>query len=340
MLLEEVTRWGIARRTLAAVFAILLVLFAATTLAAHWYKAERIRRAREYFELAGRLERGGRTAEAVEEYRNALGIAPGDPGYRLALARALIHLHRDDEAALYLQEVLRAHPSDAVPDLELARIAARQERDEAAADYYQRAIYGRWPAHSAQSRLEARWELVSLLQRGAKRRELVAQLLEISAEARNDLAARKRAGAMLTALGDFDQAAEVYRELLRDAPRDSEAETGLGQAQMARGHFGEARRAFRRALQENEHDAAARQGLDLANEVLALDPAAPRLSSRERERREKVLTSRTAAALAECGVPVPPGESAEELWTERERSCGGRPVADRALALVMAKAAK
>ncbi|HVX65781.1 MAG TPA: tetratricopeptide repeat protein, partial [Bryobacteraceae bacterium] len=334
MLLEEVTRWGIARRTLAVVFAILVVLFAATTLAGQWYKAERIRRAREYFELAGRLEKSGRHAAAVEEYRNALGIAPGNPSYRLALARALIRLHRDDEAALYLQEVLRAHPSNAVPDLELARIAVRQGRDEAAADYYQRAIYGQWPDHAAQNRLEARWELVSLLQRGAKGRELAAQLLEISAEARDDLAARKRAGAMLAALGAADQAAEVYRDLLRDAPRDAEAETGLGQAEVARGNFAGARRAFRRALQENENDAAARRGLDLTNEVLALDPAAPRISARERERRENVLARRAAAALAECGVTVPPGQTAEDLWNERERSCGGRPTADRALALL------
>lgn len=331
---------GIGRRSLAVVFALLFVLFAATTAAARWYKAERARRAREYSEVARGLEQRGRDAEAAEEYRNALGIAPANAAYRLALARALIRLRRDDEAAVYLQEVLRAHPSDAAPDLELARIAARQGRTAAAVDYYQRAIYGRWPEEPGIGRLQARWELADLLEKSGRRREIVAQMLEISEQARNDIEARKRAGAVLLAQGAAEQAEEVYRDLLRDAPRDAAAEAGLGQAQMARSHFEEARHSFRRALRLDERNSTARRGLDLMNEVLAIDPSAKGLAPRERTRRNLALTKRAAAALAACGVGTPPEGTAEELWAERERLCRNRPANDEALALVMAKVTK
>jgi tetratricopeptide (TPR) repeat protein len=345
-------------------------MFAGTTVVAHWYRTERIARGQKYFELGSSLERRGDEAGAVEAYRNALSIARQNNQYRMALAEALIKAGHLDEAALYLHEILESNPADAESNLLLAQIAAREHEPADAVTYYHRAIYGYWKPGSAEMRLEARWALIGLLEKSGRRQQIVAELLQIPETAPDDLAAQKRAAALLLQYGSPGSAETLYQNVLRRTPGDAEAETGVGLAEMAQANYLNARSALRKAVRDNPGYEAAQKALALVTQVLLLDPMARGLSQTGMYSRSRLLVRRSAAALEAClanrstpetgagqalgaaqkqlasrlrGSPHAAAEAniatAEHLWDLRQNLCP-TPSSDEALAGVMAKLEK
>jgi tetratricopeptide (TPR) repeat protein len=346
---------------LSVLAALLVSLFALTTVLARWFGAQRVERAAEHFRAGQRLAAAGRHADAVERFRSALLVARESGEYRLALARSLIELGLRSEGTLHLQEVLRQDPSAAVPNLLLGRVAATEGRTEQAATYYHRAIYGYWKLEPAQRRHETRWELISLFAKAGQVRQVVAEALELAADAPGDLDLQTAVADLLLEHGSPNQAREVLRAVVRERPADAEARTRLGQAELALGNYAGARVAFRRALAHDSRYLPARQGLERAEAVLSLDPTLRGVSRDERRRRSRELLSRSLAALDRCASDhlVPPETAniaaqaraelrrpggdvednlrlAESVWQHRRDFCGP-DYADEPVERVMAR---
>lgn len=318
-------------RGLTIVLAALALLFAGTTLLAHWYESQRLKRAAASFERGSELAREGRHERAIEQFRNALAVSRESAEYRLALAQSLMALGQRGEAALQLSEVLRADPAEALPNLLLARIAATEGKDEEAYNFYHRAVYGFWRTAPEANRLSARWELIDLLSKTRQTTRITAELLGVADEARDDADAQRRIARMLLDNDAPTQAKQVARGVLTQNPKDFETRTVLGRAELELGNYQLARDAFRRALAYNARYEPAREHLNVVNEVLSLDPTLRGLGAEERYRRSRDLAGRALAALERCLKErlVPP-ETAD-LVDEARKAIESRP-RNRALA--------
>lgn len=287
-------------RVLVIVLTGIAVLFAFTTLVARWYKQEQQERAVSAFRTGQELARAGKHEQAIESFQNALAVSRSSTEYRVALARSLMQVGRKSEAALHLQEVLRADPAAALPNLLLARIAAREGRTEAAVNYYHRATFGYWPVDAQAKRLATRWELVDLLRATKQTKQVIAELISIADEAPASPDVQRRVAGLLLEQGSPNPAADVLRGVIRTQPSDVEARTMLGRAEIALGNDQSARDSFRRALQYDPGYAPARKQLALVTEALSLDPTLRGLSGAQRLKRSQELISRTLANLEAC----------------------------------------
>lgn len=353
--------------TVVAVFMALGALFALTGLVTGAYRSERRSMAEQHYQLGSGLARQSHNREALEQFQTALSFSHDNPEYQLALARALLDLGRLDEAESHLRELRQNDPTDGVVNLLLARIAARQGKADDAVMYYHTAIYGLWPDHPEQRRIETRLELVDMLMKRGGKRQALAELLEMMDRVpADDIATRKRLGALLLACDAPRQAADVFESVLRRQSRDAGAYAGLGEAEFARGDYRRAEAAFRQALRWKPDDAEARQRLAVCEQILALDPDARGLSAAQRFERSRRLLEEIAANAEQCfqgkqqPLPEPlvaarkllarrqPRRSteqatqnnlslAEQLWSERTAACGQPAQAGQALALVMAQ---
>jgi tetratricopeptide (TPR) repeat protein len=344
-------------------------VFTGTSFLARWYQWERLARAQKAFAIGESLEAKGSEAQAIEMYRDALSVTPRTE-YRLAMARGLMKLGRPTEASLYLHEILQNDPAEAYPNLLLARIAVNEKEDAQAVNYYQRAIYGRWPSDPETHSTDARWELAGFLVRIGSRKAATAELLQLGDQARTPEARVKAAG-MLLDLGSPNQAADLFREVLRSHPMNAAAWAGLGRAEMALGDYRQARADFSAALRQDSKNEEVRVSLGQAEAILALDPTERGLAASERYARSRRVLQRALADLMQCSETgtvhaaaqktidaanallnkrVPRGRNgaaeeanlatAEELWDARKEVCGPDAPPDEVLERVLARISK
>jgi tetratricopeptide (TPR) repeat protein len=284
------------------------------------YRSQRAASARRCFQAANDLVANGRFSEAIEPYRHALSIAPSEE-YRLALALALVHVQRFDEAGIYLREVLRNHPNSGPANLGQAEVDGASGQIDEAVGYYHRALYGVWPGDPQAQRVETRMELVNELASAGRKKQAQAELLSLRAVMPADPAVRERVAQLLL---DFDlpqESADVYRELLQERKNDPGLYAGLGAADAALWKYAPACSAYRHALRIKPDDAAIRQRLDSCEQVLALDPSSTRLSAVERFKRSRALVELVLAARDQCAAahPQDPKPEAESALAERAR---------------------
>ena len=199
-----------------------------------------------------------------------------------------------------MQEVLRQQPVNGEANLVLARIYDHAgDRDEAERTYYQ-AIYGRWSTAAQPLRMRARLELVEHYRRLGQRSHLRAALLELSSAFPGDRELQLQAGRDLLAEGFIDDAARQLRVVTERFADAGDARVLLARAEFARrnyvGAYAEAGRI--RADDPRHLDLAALRALTAR--ILALDPDQPRLSSRERISRLRVLLTDVRGHLLEC----------------------------------------
>ncbi len=217
----------------------------------YYYRSARTERAEEYYKTGNQLLQQNRDEEAMQQYRDALSAAPGNTQYRLALGLALVKANHPAEASVYLNALLKRDPENALASLGQARIAAAQSKTADAVKLYHRAIDGSWPAGQEQTRMQARFELVSILDQSGQRTQAIAELLAALGPAARDSAAKKKIGGLLLSLGAPREAADVFRNLVQSDHQDGVAYAGLGQAELALENYPEARDAFQKALQRN-----------------------------------------------------------------------------------------
>lgn len=348
-----------ARALLTVVVGGVLGLFLLGGVLAHHYYAARLETAAASYRAGTELERQGRLAEAIEQFRAALSLTHSEQ-YRLALGVALEHADRGAEAKVYLSEALQADPNNGPANFSLARVLRAQNDPGAAIAAYRKALDGAWPKATQPQRIDAALELVDLLTAHEDSRQAVAELLRLTGQTA-DPGALARIGQRLLALGSPHQAADVFRQVLVASPRNAAAFTGLGEAELAQDDYSAARAAFDRAVQIDPTNESARAQSALCGRVLALDPTLRGLRSTERYERSRQLVKSVLTAVETCspatpGTPNPalararqvlassrrPGsladatddniDLAEELWAGRPPACAGDPAVAKVLA--------
>ena len=299
---------------------------------AYYYRSERQGRALRQFQQGTVLEESGRYEDAVSKFRSALSISHSEED-RLALARALTEAGHLEEAEIAFDTLLRARPNSGPVNLGMARLAARQDNPQQAVRDYHRAIYGAWRGSAPEGRLQARKELVDVLNRLEEREQARAELMAWKTE----------------------------------APSDPGPYAGLGEANLTSGDFAPAQSAFREAVRLAPSNPDYRERLRLLDDIVALDPSLRGLSPAERTRRslallratidasnlcvagrsgvddvlavsnkaERRLRSRDAHESAEANVTM-----AVQLWEARSGVCGEAAAGEEALGRVMAQLAR
>ena len=352
---------------------VVVVLIAVATLGGflnYFYRSERVARAQRYFKEANELMSKERYPEAIERYRTALSITHTYED-RMALASALVKAGRLNEAEVYLNELVRSNPNSGPVNLELARAYAGQGRIQDAVSHFHRAIYGSWPHNPQQNRTQTRLELIDVLGKVRLRKQAQAELLSLLDDLPPDTATQKRIGRLLMDYGLDKQALDLYREMARRDSQDAAIYDGMGEAEFALSDYRGARDAYRAAVRLDPADASAANRLDIAEKILALDPAQRGIGAAERYRRSNALLQGTVGLLDECAAAHPDAafpaplsdalanarkllavrrrprsyaeaadtnlETAEQLWSARTAVCGNAPKPPEPLARIMTR---
>jgi len=298
---------------IAAGLAVLLVI----AFLNYYYRSARSERADQYYKTGNALLQQDRDEEAVQQFRNALSAAPGNTQYRLELGLALAKAGHPAEASVYLNALLKRDPENALASLGEARIAAAQGKSADAVKLYHRAIDGSWPAGQEQNRMQARFELATLLEKNGQRTQAVAELLAALGPAARDAVVRRKIGGLLLSYGATREAADVFRNLIQLDNRDTQAYAALGRAELALENYQEAHAAFQKALQWNPSDEKSKMYLDLSARVLALDPNARGLRAGVRYERSKKLLQAELMRIQHCQAG--PTVQAQKALTAKPR---------------------
>jgi tetratricopeptide (TPR) repeat protein len=308
----------------------------------YFYRAERGKRAEQYFTAGNDLLQKDRFPEAIEQFRNALSISHRVRD-RLALGLALLKADRTNEALIYLDEVVREQPDNGPANVGIAEVDAKAGRVDDAILHFQRAMVGTWPNDSEQNRFKAHIELVDFLQKCGRVPQARAELLALVAHLPSDEATRKQAGRMLVDLGIPRAAVDLYTDLLKSGQPDAAEYDGLGDAQFALANYRRADDAFRGALKIDASDQHAARRAEVCEKILALDPATPGIGAKERYQRSRVILSNIAddlSACAESEVPEHPESKAKlaearSLLSEKRRPASFSDAADTTIALAI-----
>lgn len=292
---EQVSR-RLVPGVLAAGIAVLLVIGFLN----YYYRSARSQRAAEYYKIGNELLQQDRNEEAVQEYREALSSAPGNPQYRLALGLALVKADHPEEASVYLSALLKRDPENAPANLGEARIALAEHNTADAVKYYRRAIDGAWPPGQEQNRMQTRLELAALLQNSGQKTQAIAELLAALGPAAHDTATKMKIGHLLLSYGAPREAADVFRDVLKTDDRNADAYAGLGEAELVLENYPAARDAFQSAVDLNPSDEASKRQLQLCDRVLALDPNARGLRAAARYDRSKELLQAEIMLFEQC----------------------------------------
>ena len=267
---------------------IIVVLFFITGAVARGYHVKLHALAGQWFNAGENALSAGNAEAALSDFRNALVYEPEDPRIQFRLAQALIANERYEEAHSYLLGLLAHSPSDAEVNLALARIATGAGDETDALRYYHGAIYGVWPSHPEENRLNARVELCRFLIGRNDDSNADGELMTLEAEIPQQHAAalHEQAGELFFRAGDTSRALEEFRRAL-SAPRPpTEALRGAGLASYQLGDFRVAERYLDRAYREKRDDADVAAALDTTHLILAWDPESRGLT--EAQRRERV----------------------------------------------------
>ena len=371
---------GATPRILAAVFGVMLLLFVATGFYTRSFNRQSRERGRQHYESAQVLAALSDYEQAAEHYRDALLYSRGNPDYRLGLALSLYESERHAEARNHLMELRPDDPTSGIVNKLLGRLAAAEGRVDEAVTYYRTAVYGRWTEDADRERLQSRLELVDLLDRNERMRQLTAELLDLLDVMPDDKAVRRRLAVLLLKAQIADRASALFREWLSDEPRNREALVGRAEAEFLLGNYLTARTHFNRA-QDVRKDESTAQRIAVCGAVIALDPLRRgNISTQERFHRSRVLVARTTEFINHCRNPLgetfmgplpevpadlaePLGRAldllqhrsrrsaaaegveanillAEEIWNARAAACSAIEHDDEPLRLVLAKLAR
>jgi chloride channel protein, CIC family len=322
-----------SRRLVPGVIAVGLAVVLVIGFLNYYYRSARSQRAEEYFKAGQELLQQDRDDEAVQQFRDALSGAPGNEQYRLELGLALAKANHPAEASVYLNALLKRDPENALASLGEARIAAAQGKAANAVKTYHRAIDGAWPTGQEQNRMQARFELASLLEKTGQKTQAIAELLAAVGSVPHDNAIKNKIGHTLLSYGATREAADVFRDVIKRDDRDVNAYAGLGAAELVLENYEEARDAFQKALQWNPSDEASGKQLDLSKQVLALDPNARGLRATERYQRSQELLQAELMRFDHCQPGSKAADAARKALTNHPRHRALEDSADMNLAL-------
>src|SRR5580700_7516202 len=284
---------------LLTLLAIMLLLYSGDRFLAQLEQRELRQAARREFEAGIALRKQGNPAAAIVHLRQAHTLVRGDPEYALALADAQIADRHTEGARRILDGLLAADPNDARANLLTAHLMVSEGQFATANSYYHRAIYGTWPADSAQSRLAARLELAQMLADHGSPQELLSETLALEDSAPESVDLMKKIAPLLLRAGSGARAAAAYNFLLQQN-RSAASYLGLGQAELEIGDYRAAQSAFSSALELSPNDPFLEGQMSRAGRLADLDPTPRYLTSREKFARSSQVLELTKADIASC----------------------------------------
>jgi len=281
---------------------IALILFLITGAVARGYHEKLHALAGQWFQAAQNDLNAGKTAAALTDLRNALAYEPTDPRIQFRLAQALIADGRDDEARSYLEGLLAHSPSDAEVNLELARIAAKSGNERDALRYYHGAIYGVWPDHPRQDRLNTRLELCRFLlarndDAGADG-ELIA--LQSDLPGKNATPLHEQTAELFLKAGDARRALAEFRVVLNSPHAPAAAWKGAGKAAFTLGYFAAAEHYLQIATRLHQSNPEIAAELQSSRLVQQWDPYLRGLTAPEKWARTRHVFLAATARLKTC----------------------------------------
>jgi len=294
--------------TLAGVVVLIGVLLAFDLFLARIDSRESARHATSEYETGLALLARGDPAAAAEHFSAALVIERDNVNYALALGEAQRRDGKASEAEATLEPLLERAGNDGAVNFAMARVLAGEGRVTESKSYFHRAIYGHWGADSLARRAEARFALIDLLVARGGGRDLLAELLPLEDVPADSLELRMRMGRWFLLAGSPARAANMFREVLRRAPRNGDAFAGMGEAALAQGNFRTAHADFSEAIDLLPPDTVLATRLALVDTLLSLDPTARGIDAPERIVRGRALIGRLLAAVDAC-AKTPPGQT-------------------------------
>jgi tetratricopeptide (TPR) repeat protein len=303
--------------------AVVVVGFLLTRAAAHANHERRLRDGRAWFATAERELAAGRSESAIAALRRAAAIDRDNRQYRLSLAKALVTARQDAAARQVLIGMREFSPEDPEVNLQLARLAGRQGDMAGASRFYQNALSGTWDADQQKRRRQLRVEFVRYLLTQDQRTRALSELLILSGNVPDEVAAHVEAGELFLAASDSGRALDHFRRALRLDATSRTALAGAGEAAFELGDYTAARR-FLLASNPAASNPRFRQLNELrevADLVLERDPLRPRLSRRDRRDRLMADVEHAHKRLQACiAAPTPLSQSKrsqlESLRTE------------------------
>jgi len=274
---------------LAGLIVIIAAFFSLTTFAAHAYHRKQEQFGEAWYRRGEQALRQSRSADAVEDLRNALAYSRDNDVYRLRLAEALMADHRPQEARSHLLILWDKEPGDGIINLEMARLAALWGDTRQAVRYYHAALYGVWLDEPMAHRWQIRFELSEyLLQRNTIQdtKDAQAELVALSAELPpQDAIGQTRLGKLFLRTGLNARALAAFRAALTAEPNSMPALKGASEAAFRMGDYEAARHYLLPIVAEDPKDKSVLEMLNLCELVLKLDPFARGLTSGEQARR-------------------------------------------------------
>ena len=320
------------------------------------------------------LLKQGKPNEAVDAFRKAHALERENTRYEIDLIQSLMAAGKLAEAQPLMSDILEEQSNDGETNLVAARLAARQGHINLADAYYHRAIYGQWPDELSVHQVQVRLELINFLQAHGKQDEILAELLPLQEQARNDAHLLPKVALLFLAAGSPGRAETIFRQLIKIEPENSGDYSGLGEAELALGDFRAAHTAFEDAKARGENGPALDKRLQLASMLSNLDPTLRWLSAPNKyarsmrilglatgdlqqcitnhsERSTDAANQLLAGAQTELSAPIPKqptNEMAEgalslaaSIWHTRTSVCGtGTSSDEEPLRLIMEKLAK
>ncbi len=239
--------------------------------------------------------KAGRPLDAVEDFRSALSLSPGNSAYEYSLAQALAASGKTEEAFSYYSTLRDAAPGDGMLNLQLARLSVKKRDVPMALSYYADALNGDWRAEGIVHRRDARLEMAQYLILQHQPAQAHQALLTAEGNALNDPAVMNQIAALLEQSSFPSDALTAYKRA-RDHARTNTPE--MLQALLGESRVAMALGQYTLALETQEHymahvrqtknppqsAAAAEAQLDKLQRLVALDPL-PSLPPQQRARR-------------------------------------------------------
>lgn len=315
----------IAILTAMAIFALAIAFFYSRS-----YKVRQQALAQKWSQRGNSSLSSGQAAEAVRDFRTALGYSPDNPEYLLHLAQALaVQPAQADQAIAYFLNLWEEKPGDGLYNLELARLYARKEQVRAATQYYTAAISGAWAEDPAGNRRRARLEYIQFLLQHNSLTLAEAEAITLAAGVpASDVNSRFVAADTLLQVREYERSIAEYLSLVgNDRAR---ATAGAGNAAFLMGRFRSASKYLDMAIDSGNKDPRVATRLAQAKQIVSVDPTERGTGSAERARRAAEAYNVGGARLKQCSAtsnqPLEASTPTTELqqlflqWKEEGRS--------------------
>ncbi len=287
---------------LVGILVLITVLFSALT---HSYTQAYDRRRTalgvEWFNRGNQELKNRRPAAAVQDFRTALFYDPGNSGFEMYLASALLQAGQTEQALNYYLGLWQSNPANGPVNFQLARLYTSKGDNVAAERYFNGAIFGEWPENPEANRRAASLELINFYLDRGDTAHAESQLMILSDNVPEDPQLRTRVADLYARVGDDQRALAQYRQALQLNSKYLLALVGAGEASFRVGDYHAAQTYVSRALHLDPSNASAKPFLAIIESALALNPYERGIPESEKVQRTLQVFEIAGRRLQSCG---------------------------------------